>query len=88
MKDYKDKMTILVLDPDNYYNNKILNVYIEPWNRNYKPRMSFEKPSDRTDELVWKIEDSGDDWFWQDELVEGQTYIEVTERVKRLLVFL
>lgn len=70
-----NKKLVLIIDPSSPYVNKILTVY-------------QDIPYHGSDELVWIIEYSGYDWFWEAEFIEGQLYIEITERIKKLLALL
>lgn len=66
-------MTILIIDPTNYYYGKVFNVH---------STILFGKYP------MWYVKDNID-WYWDGEFEEGKTYIEVSEdRVNKIKSFI
>lgn len=84
----KKTMTILVIDKISQYYNQIIDVKLEPWKewkQNHKSNITALSKTAQ-EELVWGIEDVNDYWFWDYEMLENITFIEIKDR--KLLVFL
>jgi hypothetical protein len=63
---------ILVTDKNNFYYGKVLELFLEA-------------PFKGSEELVFKIKNTGDDWYWEED-IRNLKYIDF-EKVKDIKVF-